>query len=248
MKLISYGGGVQSTCMVLMALKGAFERPDVVVFADTGSEMPSTYSTVDQVEQLCVDDGLEFVRVQHGILYEDYIKQGILPRIGNSSCTGNYKINPIRRYLRANQCEDGPKPWSEVWIGITTDESRRMRESDVKWVKNRFPLIEANMSRDDCQTWINENYIGINPEKSGCFHCHFNKANHWGKLKRDHPELFAIALEMEESANKGQYEFRNGLYRNKTIKIFDYSHQLTDFGVEIYPGDVDCSTAGGCFV
>lgn len=248
MKVISYGGGVQSTTMVLLSIDGILEKPDVVIFSDTGSEMQSTYDTVDQVEKLCKENDIQFVRVQYGVLHEDYMEKQILPRIGNSSCTGNYKIRPIRAWLRKNQDESGDKPWSENWLGITTDESHRSRESDKKWIENKFPLIDLNMSRDDCNSYIKKNYPSLNVSKSGCFHCPYSSSKHWVSLKRDFPNLFEIAVEMEKTANQGMYNLKIGLFKGKSIDRFNYSHQLTDFGFEIDPVDFDCSVSGGCFL
>jgi len=248
MRFISYGGGTQSTAMVLMALEGRMERPDVVIFADTGSEMPSTYRTVAVVEKMCNDEGLQFVTVQKGTLYQDYMDNEIIPVIGNSSCTDNYKIQPIRRWVRANQVEFGPKPWSESWIGITTDERRRKRESDVKWCKNVFPLLDMDMSRQDCIDYITGSYPFLEVTKSGCFHCHYNNSKHWAKLRKNNPTLFDIAFEMEKIARYGQHKMTKGLFQGKSIGMFDYTHQLTDFGIEIYPEDIHCSSSGGCFI
>lgn len=248
MKVISYGGGIQSTALILLSIDGVLEKPDAVIFSDTGSEMKSTYDTVNSLEQLCKDHDINFVRVQMGVLHEDYIELNILPRIGNSSCTMNYKIRPIRKWLRKNQDESGIKPYSQLWLGITIDEERRARESDVQWVENRFPLLELNMTRDDCSNYIKEKYPNLNVSKSGCFHCPYSPKNHWVILRRDHPDLFSIALDMEKAANEGIYRLRLGLFKGKSIDIFNYSHQLSDFGFELDPVDFDCSSSGGCFL
>ena len=51
LRVISYGGGVQSTAMTLMALRGEWgDPPDLVVFSDTQFEPASVYRTVDAVE------------------------------------------------------------------------------------------------------------------------------------------------------------------------------------------------------
>ena len=41
----------------------------------------------------------------------------------------------------------------ETWIGISTDEIMRMKPSRDWWQKNRWPLIEKKMSRQDCLDW-----------------------------------------------------------------------------------------------
>ena len=38
----------------------------------------------------------------------------------------------------------------ELWLGISTDETIRMKNSRDRWIANRYPPIEADMSRRDC--------------------------------------------------------------------------------------------------
>ena len=38
----------------------------------------------------------------------------------------------------------------EMWLGISTDEAIRMKDSRDRWITNRYPLIEVGMSRRDC--------------------------------------------------------------------------------------------------
>ena len=58
MNYISYGGGVQSTAMVLMTLDDSAKSwkksdVDLVIMADPGDEMPSTYETARLIEEKC---------------------------------------------------------------------------------------------------------------------------------------------------------------------------------------------------
>ena len=41
----------------------------------------------------------------------------------------------------------------ELWLGISTDEAIRIKDSQDRWMTNRYPLIEAGMSRRDCPDW-----------------------------------------------------------------------------------------------
>ena len=61
--VVSYGGGVQSTAIVLMAIDGLIPKPDYVIFADTGSEMESTYKTVKEIKKLCKKSEINFKTV-----------------------------------------------------------------------------------------------------------------------------------------------------------------------------------------
>ena len=48
LEVLSFGGGVQSTAMLLMVHEGILPRPDVVMFADTGSELPETIEHIEK--------------------------------------------------------------------------------------------------------------------------------------------------------------------------------------------------------
>ncbi|MDD9996043.1 MAG: hypothetical protein OXS35_09940 [Dehalococcoidia bacterium] len=41
----------------------------------------------------------------------------------------------------------------ELWLGISADEFSRARPARERWMRNRYPLIEAGMSRQDCIDW-----------------------------------------------------------------------------------------------
>ncbi len=40
--ILAYGGGMDSTAIICMALSGKIEMPDHIVFVDTGREKPTT--------------------------------------------------------------------------------------------------------------------------------------------------------------------------------------------------------------
>lgn len=170
LQVLSLGGGVQSSALLLMCIDGKFEKPDVVIFSDTGSEMDSTYSTIDSLEKICKENKIKFHIVGSFFsenatlpgrwkLHEYYLEMGILPMVGNPRCTFNFKIYPVRRKVReillsmprypigATQCN--------MWIGITTDERHRSEhEPDIIWAKNRYPLLEMELTRQNCFNYI----------------------------------------------------------------------------------------------
>ena len=71
-RVISLGGGVQSTVLCLMAEKGLLEsKPDYAVFADTGWEPKSVYQTLDRLEH---EVSFPIIRTSNGrSLREDVI-------------------------------------------------------------------------------------------------------------------------------------------------------------------------------
>lgn len=250
MEVLSFGAGVQSSALILLALEGRHPKPDLVVFADTGSERPRTYATVKQISRLCRAGGVEFVTVSAGSkLHEDYRKRNTLPMIGQAICTVKWKIRPVRRCVRARLPCTGPKPWAKMWLGITTDESHRMRSSDVQYIENRFPLIEMGWTRADCIGYLAENYPWLKVEKSGCFMCPYQSRHGWSSLRGEHPELFEVALDLDRAGRQGQHKLK-GLFRSReSLEQFNHSHTLADFGFEIdSTGFDDCEGQGGCFL
>lgn len=249
-KILSLGGGVQSTAMFYLGLSGVMERPDFVVFADTGSEQKHTLDTVENIQRICREESIGFRRVtsEHYPIHEYYIGKGLVPQIKNVQCTDRFKIRPINKFVREIADESKPKPWVEMWLGITTDEIHRMRENPRKYVKNRFPLIEMGWTRNQCEAYLRREHPELVVEKSGCWHCHYQSAHKWAKLARESPELFQISRKMEEGAKaNGMRKF--GLYKGQSIAAFDNGKlTLEDFGMSLYPGDVDCSAEGGCFL
>lgn len=83
------------------------------------------------------------------------------------------------------------------WIGISTDEAHRMRESDVGYMTNRYPLIELGMSRRHCLRWMSDNGYP-EPPKSSCTFCPFHSDAHWQDMKENLPGTFAQVVQFEQ--------------------------------------------------
>ena len=224
--VISLGGGVQSSVMALMASEGAFGRiPDCAIFADTRWEPPSIYTHVrwlaEQVSfPLYVVDNGRSLREDTMALtnhsdspnYVDipvYLKgrNGQPDGIGRRQCTQHYKIRPvqtkIRELLGVRRRQRVPADTTvELWLGISTDEAMRMRDSRDRWIRNRYPLIEAGMSRRDCMEWWEARYD--RPlERSACVACPYQSRRRWIETMRKWPELFAEAVATDTRLRDG---------------------------------------------
>ena len=192
--VLSLGGGVQSSVMALMAADGAFDRtPDCAIFADTHWEPPSVNEHIEWLAgQLpfplyVVDNGRSlredvkaFTNHSDSRSYVDipvYLKgrEGEGDGIERRQCTDNYKIRPIRKKIREllglRRGQRVPAGTTvELWLGISTDEAIRMKDSRDRWMTNRYPLIEERMSRNDCAGWWTARYD--RPlERSACVGC-----------------------------------------------------------------------------
>lgn len=190
--VISYGAGTNSTAM-LVGLHERGERPDLILFADTGGERPETYVHRDTVSDWCERVGFpRIVTVSEGkSLESDCLNRAALPGIayGFKSCSDHYKIRPQKRWLKENGVA---APW--FWVGIDAGEVHR-----AKYAETRYPLIEWDWGRDECVEAIER--AGLpQPGKSACFFCPSSKPREILELKRTHPELLQRALAMEAAA------------------------------------------------
>lgn len=203
-RIISLGAGVQSTAMVLMAIEGRIQA-DYAIFADTGSEKPETYYYLQSfLLPYALRKGfrIEIIRwdgpynTRKKPLHQWYYEDKSLPFRMNRGCTDNWKIRPLRRYLAEHE-----PTGAIILIGFSLDEVTRMRDSDKPQYPNEYPLIDLRLTREDLLKYFQKHKFPI-PAKSGCFMCPFARKSDWAHLKREQPELFAVACEMEERAER----------------------------------------------
>jgi hypothetical protein len=120
---------------------------------------------------------------------------------GRRSCTGDFKILPILRWLKAHGATKAvPMP---LGLGISTDEFQRAKSpTDPRSPEQlrEYPLIELNMNRNDC-LWVVSDAGLPQPPKSSCWFCPFHTRRTWQDMKRTTPELFQQAVELEQALN-----------------------------------------------
>lgn len=85
-KVFNYGGGVQSVCLTLLIAAGIVEKPDIIVFADTGREVPTTKHYLETyVQPILKEIGLQVHIAPHSLASCDlYSLQGapLMPLYG----------------------------------------------------------------------------------------------------------------------------------------------------------------------
>ena len=57
--VLSYGGGLNSTALLIFLIKNNYHL-DLVLFSDTGDEFPHTYETVKFYKKYCEEKGIRF--------------------------------------------------------------------------------------------------------------------------------------------------------------------------------------------
>ena len=236
LNIMNYGGGVNSTAMFFFIVENKMPL-DEVVFADTGSEMPQTYETVKQMQKAAKQHGILFtvIKSNYGNIYDYYFKHNTVPSRQRRDCTFKFKIQPIRNYLRGKY---GKKEHFNHYIGISYEEFHRMRDSDVKYATNKYPLVDAKIDRQECIS-INQAHGFENVVKSGCWFCPFTRKQGWIDLMKNNPELYEKAVALEDNCPN-----KNTQLSSKPLRRFrEFKGQtgLADF-------EPTCKVSGGCFL
>lgn len=247
LQVLSFGGGVQSSAIILLIKDKILPKPDIIVHSDTGSELPETENIVRRFQQISEELGIPFfiVRSHLGKLHEHYLSKQSVPVVGFRSCTDNFKIAPQRRLFRKIVGKGNGKILVNCWLGITTDESHREIQSEVQWITNSFPLLQLNLSRKDCIE-INQSHK-LTITKSGCFNCPYGGKKWFVNLYNNHPDLFKICVQMEKEYQK-KHGKKHGLIPNITDITTLQIPTLFTFGGEIIQPDESKCDSGGCFL
>lgn len=227
--VVAYGMGVDSTAM-LVGLWQRGERPDLILFADTGDEKPETYAYLEVINGWLDRVGFPRVTVVKNprpksndrSLSESCVRNRVLPALayGQHQCSIVWKIDPQRKFVKNWQ------PARDAWAqGLTVtqcvgydagprDSVRRFKAEGkaADGYANRFPLIEWGWDRDRCKLEIAAAGLPI-PAKSSCFHCPASKREEIVELRERHPDLYARALDMERLAHERGLKTIKGLGR-----------------------------------
>ncbi|PRX97908.1 phosphoadenosine phosphosulfate reductase [Allonocardiopsis opalescens] len=240
LRVISYGGGVQSTALLVLAAQRKIDFP-VFLFANVGddSEHPATLHHVrDIAARYANRNGIDLHEIQRlrrdgstETLWERLHRPGVrsipIPiRMANGapgrrSCTSDFKIKVVGRWLREHGATaDRP---AIVGIGISVDEIHRAnKRRGEPYERIEYPLLDLGLRRDDCVRIITEAGLPV-PPKSACFFCPFHTLGAWRQQRRDEPELFAKSVQLEAVVNE-----RRAMLGRDTAYLTRYGLPLAD--------------------
>ncbi|WP_238005879.1 phosphoadenosine phosphosulfate reductase [Dactylosporangium sp. AC04546] len=219
-RVISYGGGVQSTALLVLA---AQQRIDfgTFLFANTGddSEDPATLDYLHRYAQpYAAVHGIELhelhrtrrdgsVETLYGRLTREGSRSLPIPvRMSNGapgtrSCTADFKIKVVGRWLKEHGAR--PNTPATVGIGISLDEIERVnRRRAMPYEIPVYPLLDLRppMRRHDCELVIAAAGLPI-PSKSACWFCPLKPVRRWAEMRRDREALFREACALEALLN-----------------------------------------------
>lgn len=95
------------------------------------------------------------------------------------------------------------KAWAEQWVGFSTDEIIRVSgHTDTGYVRSRYPLLELNMSREQCLAYLRHHGWG-SVAKSACIGCPYHGNRHWRQMRDERPEEWAEAVAFDRAYRAG---------------------------------------------
>jgi len=234
LRVLSLGAGVQSTTLALMIEKGEIPMVDCAIFADVGAEPKEVYTHLDWLEKQL---SYPVYRVQWRNLKEDILnasigeyhgftapfytmdkdtgKKGILRR----QCTADYKIKPVLQKIRQLMgYKKGERVDRKLWkveqlMGISLDETQRMKVNPITYIENQYPLVENDMTRYHCLVWSKDNNYP-EPPRSACTFCPFHSNKEWARIKQNKAEweeVVTIDMAIRNTDKFKKNNKRNGL-------------------------------------
>lgn len=216
--VFSCGGGVQSTACLVLAAQGRIPYR-TFIFANVGdnAESPHTVAYVKLVlKPYAAKHGIDWIDVAkvnrrgetvdlYGACIEDtrsipvpmHYQHG---GIGFRNCTSNWKIKPIAKWIKKNAKD------CVLGVGISTDEGHRAKPArDNDGYTKAYPLIELGYSRSDCRHIVEVEGLPT-PPKSSCWFCPYHTTEAWTHRRREDPELFEKAVNLERVLNARSVE------------------------------------------
>ncbi len=271
MRIISHGAGVQTTALCLMAARGDVgPMPDLAIFSDVGNEPASVYRYLDW---LAPQLPFPIIRVSRpgpslGNLTKSIVS-GELKRVGSAlpplyfrkpdgtlgmlqkHCSAEFKREVVNREIRrlmglkpGQRITQAQRQTVEVWIGMSTDELQRVATSRYPLLHNRHPLVELNMTRQQCIRWLQEHQYPV-PSKSSCIFCPYRTGQQWLHMEATAPEDFEEACLFDEAIRPGLPGVEGECYVHRSlIPLRDRPFALAHTDQISLPLGADCDSCG----
>lgn len=210
-RVLAWGCGTPSTTLGVMSALGDLEPLDAIIHADTGFEASQTVEMREWYAEWFRSCGIRVEIVSAGDVRDiGTCSTTSIPFFTSSGgllargCTTALKRRPAKKCVREllgyhATKPPHPKPGSiEQWLGFTLDEYRRLKDSPVKFVVNRFPLVEKQMARKGCIDYLEAHSLPV-PPRSACLCCPYRRASEWLHLRQNCPEDWKAAVEFDET-------------------------------------------------
>jgi hypothetical protein len=255
--IVAYGGGTNSTAM-LCGFRERGIRPALILFADTGGELPHTYEHLRVMSDKCqewfglpIETVFKTYKGEFEGLEGECIRRKQLPSLayGYKACSLKYKQEPQRKRIRQWMDANGCKTVTQA-VGFDFAEGHRatyVASNDLgkgRTATNWFPLIAWQWARKECAEAIARHGLP-QPGKSSCFFCPAMKLREILRLRDQVPEYYERAIALEENVKvKGPKQGLSfGVKWSEIVKADDDQLKLFAWLDENDPRHVPC----GCY-
>ena len=135
----------------------------------------------------------------------------------------------------------------ELWIGISQDEVFRVKPSRDRWITHYWPLIQEEMTRQDCRDWFSEHYPGRVLPRSACIGCPFHTNAEWAAMKVNDKESWEDAVFVDNALRTSERaeRFDGEMYLHSSLRPLG---QIEDFPEEHGHSPFDDECEGMCGV
>lgn len=255
--VMCYGAGVDSTAILVEFVRRDI-RPDLILFADTGSEKPATYAYLDVMDAFLARHGFPQVtrvrrsdevnqRVPDQSIEDEMVRLGTLPSLafGRHTCSHKWKVVPQEKFLARWALAQiawakGVPVTRVIGFDCSKQDSKRVSRTmayDSDKYRSWFPLQDWGWDRDRCEQEIAREGLEV-PVKSACYFCPASKPWELRALAKDSPELLKKALEIEDAVQEGGSSKHTlkadssvaGLWRKQTWRSFVEAEGLLEIG------------------
>ena len=214
--IFSFGSGVQSTAIFLLInyeperlLKIIGHLPEYIFFADTGAENQESLTNFEKCKSVSKIPMIKVKNHERNALNSHRDVPVFFKGGGHMQrqCTSEWKIKPIDREISklypAKRCTKNIKRIVGKWLGISIDEISRIKESRTKSIENIYPLIELNLSRNDCYKILKKyNWKAV---KSSCYMCPY-QVKRWRENK-EIDKAIAYEKQLQKHSNYREIPF-----------------------------------------
>jgi len=204
--VISYGGGIQSTALVVLAMRERWVIDEIVHVDLVDAESPATREYVVLFRDwLRREHGRDITIIERDLYGDMLVRPEFTPVpwrgkyerfILSRQCTRQYKVGPLQRYLYGRY----PGGCIRLMLGISVDECYRMRDSSAARIEHVYPLVDRRLTRWQCREIVERAGLAA-PSKSSCWFCPYrSSASQWALVRR-YPRLREMARVLEDRIN-----------------------------------------------
>ena len=204
-QLWASGGGVQSAAIAALIVSGEIEKPDLAIIVDTEREQSTTWTYMDEVISPALKTvGVTLYRVRKSDFATVDLYGGaagetlLMPVFTNQSgdagklsgyCSTEWKRRVVERWATSQGATQ-----VDTWLGISTDEMRRVqKQGRGKW-RNRYPLIEKKKTGATASRWLSA-WVAT-PPRSSCWNCPNHTAAEWRDI-RSRPDEWQKVIQFD---------------------------------------------------